>query len=106
MFSLMMFLLMSPQQRPLPNLARFLEATKTELIHQLDDIELLKGYVYRRRTSHEELGRDGAAKDGEVLEHDVFQFGAGAYAQLISRNGVPALDQELEKQGSGPPFVP
>lgn len=106
MIAFLILLMMSQPQRPLPRLEQFLEATKTELTLQLDEDEVLKGYVYRRKTSHEKLGRDGMAKNGEVVEHDLFQFDAGSYAQLISKNGVRVFEQELEKQDSGPPFAP
>jgi hypothetical protein len=76
------------------------------LILQFDEREILNGYVYRRRTSRDELGRNGIAKGSAVVEHDIFQFDAGAYARLISKNGVPIPEQGLDKEDSWLPFVP
>jgi hypothetical protein len=118
MTNFILLLLMFQTQRPLPSLDQFLQATKAELMLQLDEDELLKGYVYRRKTSQDTLGRNGIPKGGEVAEHEVFQFDEGPYEKLVSRNGVPVRDGELQKQDeehltkgwtkddSGPPFAP
>jgi hypothetical protein len=98
MISLVLFLMLSQSQRPLPNLDQFLEATRAELIVQLNEDELLKGYVYRRKTSREKLDGDGMSRDSEVAEHDIFQFDTGAYEKLISKDGVRVPQQELHKQ--------
>ena len=92
--SVLLFLLL--QFEPLPDLDEFLEITKAELVEQLDEQDLLEGYTYRRRT----------IRDDQVKEHDIFQFDAGLYTRLVSKNGVIARRQDLEKQGSGPPFSP
>lgn len=105
--TLFLLFMLTPQQSPLPDLGRFLEATKAELIVQLDEEELLKGYVYRRKTSHEKVGRGGGIKDTEVVEHEILQLDAGHVERLVSKNGVPLPEQELKKhKASGPPFAP
>jgi hypothetical protein len=118
MSSIVLWLLIAQSQRPLPNPELFLQATRSQLILQLDEHELLKGYVYRRKTTREKLGRDGMAKDGQVVEHDIFEFNDGPQEKLISRNGVPLAEPNPEKQDdqenkenwkkneSGPPFAP
>ena len=92
--SVLLFLFL--QFELLPDLNEFLEITKAGLVEQLDEEEVLEGYTYRRRT----------IRDNEVKEHDIFQFDMGLYTRLISENGVSAREQDLEKQDSGPPFVP
>src|SRR5687768_10377850 len=84
------------QFQPLPDVDEFLEITKSELVHQLDEEELMQGYTYRRRT----------IRDTDVKEHDIFQFDSGLYTKLISENGVLVLKQDLQKQDTGRPFAP
>ncbi len=115
---LFLLLMLAQVQRGLPNSEEFIEAAKAELVFQLDEDKLLKGYAYRRTTSHEKLGRDGTAKETELIEHEIFHSDRGRYEKLISRNGVPLRDEELRKQDeelarkgsrkrdSGPPFAP
>jgi hypothetical protein len=103
--------------RPLPDLHQFLQATKAELIIQLEEEELLKGYTYRRQTVRENRSGDGDLKGVDVLEHEIFQLDSGPYQKLVSRNGVPLSADELRKQDEarkkgaastkgGPPFFP
>ncbi len=107
MFALLFML--AQFQGPLPELGSFLEVTRSGLIDQLDEQELLAGYVYHRKRNREELDDDGRGKTSELEEHEIVQFNTGYFERLVSRNGVPLPEQELKRhkdRDSGPPFTP
>ena len=68
---ILLLLLLVQIQKPLPDLDRFLQATKTELVGQIDQHEVLEGYTYHRKTIYERLSADGKIKNSEVTQDEI-----------------------------------
>src|SRR5689334_15779582 len=72
---------------PLPDITEFWNRVRSNLGAQYDANQLLRGYRYRRTSVIEELGSNGSIESRERREYDVYQFDAGRFQRLLSRNG-------------------
>ncbi len=70
---ILLLLFLTQIQKPLPDRDSFLNATKAELIAQLDEHQVLKTYTYHRKTTHESLDSEGNIKDSEITEEEIVQ---------------------------------
>jgi hypothetical protein len=62
------------------------------------DDELLQSYSYTEKETRTEIDRDGKPKSTEVNIYQISPDRGRSYRRLISRNGVPLTQNELDKQ--------
>ena len=66
-----LFLLLTQVQKPLPDVEELIRATEAQLVLQIDQHDILRGYTYHRRRIHEELTSDGKIRHSEVTDEEV-----------------------------------
>src|SRR5207237_10611896 len=66
-----LFLLLTQVQKPLPDVEELIRVTEAQLVLQIDQHDVLRGYTYHRRRSHEELTSDGKIRHSEVTDEEV-----------------------------------
>jgi hypothetical protein len=88
-----------PQQseRPLPELAGFLDGVRT---HLRSDRLLLSQYTYTEKDIARELDKKGNVKSKHELVYEVYpSLEEGlSYRRLISKDGKPSSQKEIDKQ--------
>ena len=79
----------------LPNSDMFISEFRKTL---RSDDELLQSYSYTEKETRTEIDRDGKPKSTEVNIYQIAPDRGRSYRRLISRNGVPLTQNELDKQ--------
>ena len=79
----------------LPNSDTFISEFRKTL---RSDDELLQSYSYTEKETRTEIDGDGKPKSTEVNIYQISPDRGRSYRRLISRNGVPLTQSELDKQ--------